>query len=138
MDLKLPIRIVDELAESVVESTGEISSIMTEIQSSANDLVISTEQEMRQVQEGVDLAHVTGENLDRILEMIEQTTVAAKEISAATQQQRSASDQVVSAMNQVSDVSRQYVAGSQQSAAAAAQLTSIAEELRGSIAQFRV
>ena len=38
---------IRKLAESVVDSTSEISSIMTEIQSSANDLVLSTEQELR-------------------------------------------------------------------------------------------
>ncbi|PKQ30203.1 MAG: hypothetical protein CVT60_01540, partial [Actinobacteria bacterium HGW-Actinobacteria-10] len=86
---------IRKLAESVVDSTGEIGSIMTEIQSAANELVIATEQELKQVQGGVDLAHTTGDSLDQILETIEQTTVAAKEISGATQQQRSATDQVV-------------------------------------------
>ena len=47
---------IRKLAESVVDSTGEISTIMTEIQSAANDLVLSTEQELKQVQEGVELA----------------------------------------------------------------------------------
>jgi methyl-accepting chemotaxis protein len=89
---------IRKLAESVVESTTEIGSIMTEIQGAANDLVMSTEQELKQVQGGVDLAHTTGESFDQILEMVEQTTIAAKEISAATQQQRSATDQVVKAM----------------------------------------
>ena len=56
----------------------------------------------------------------RISGMVDETTTAAKEISVATQQQRSASDQVVAAMTQVSDVSRQYAVGSKQAAAAAA------------------
>ena len=47
--------------ESVVDSTGEIETIMTEIQGAANDLVIATEQELKQVAGGVDLAHVTGD-----------------------------------------------------------------------------
>ncbi len=119
---------IRKLAESVVESTGEISTIMTEIQSSANDLVISTEQELKQVQSGVDLAQTTGQSLDQILEMIEQTTVAAKEISAATQQQRSATDQVVKAMREVASVAQQTAAGSKQVAASAEQLSAIAAE----------
>ncbi len=119
---------IRKLAESVVESTGEIGTIMGEIQGAANDLVLSTEQEMRQVQEGVDLAHMTGENLDRILEMIEQTTVAAKEISAATQQQRSATEQVVNAMKEVAAVAQQTAAGSRQVAGAAETLTRLAKD----------
>ena len=119
---------IRKLAESVVDSTREISSIMTEIQSSANDLVISTEQELRQVQSGVELAHTTGGSLDRILDLVEQTTVAAKEISAATQQQKSATDQVVRAMREVAAVAQQTAAGSRQVASSAESLSGMARE----------
>jgi methyl-accepting chemotaxis protein len=119
---------IRKLAESVVESTSEISSIMTEIQSSANDLVISTEHELKQVESGVDLAHATGDSLDRILDAIEQTTLAAKEISAATQQQKSATDQVVKAMREVAAVAQQTAAGSRQVASSAEGLSGIARE----------
>ena len=119
---------IRKLAESVVESTSEIGSIMTEIQGAANDLVMSTEQELKQVQAGVDLAHITGDSLDQILEMVEQTTIAAKEISAATQQQKSATDQVVKAMREVAAVAQQTAAGSRQVAGSAEQLSSMARE----------
>ena len=67
------------------------------------------------------VGHVAADEheIERISGMVDETTTAAKEISIATQQQRSASDQVVSAMTQVSDVSRQYAVGSKQAAAAA-------------------
>lgn len=119
---------IRKLAESVVESTSEIGTIMTEIQTAANELVMSTEQELKQVQVGVDLATSTGESLDAILEMVEQTTVAAKEISAATQQQKSATDQVVKAMREVAAVAQQTAAGSRQVAGSAEQLSSMARE----------
>lgn len=119
---------IRKLAENVVASTREISGIMTEIQSSANDLVISTEQELKQVQSGVDLAHDTGDSLDRILDLVEQTTVAAKEISAATQQQKSATDQVVKAMREVAAVAQQTAAGSRQVASSAEALSGMARE----------
>jgi len=119
---------IRKLAESVVESTREISMIMTEIQIAANELVIATEQEVKQVQSGVDLANVTGESLDQILETIEQTTVAAKEISGATQQQKSATDQVVKAMREVAAVAQQTAAGVRQVASSAEQLSSMAKE----------
>ncbi len=119
---------IRKLAESVVESTTEIGSIMTEIQGAANDLVMSTEQELKQVQAGVELATNTGDSLDQILEMVEQTTIAAKEISAATQQQKSATDQVVKAMREVAAVAQQTAAGSRQVAGSAEQLSSMARE----------
>ncbi|MEI7813632.1 MAG: HAMP domain-containing methyl-accepting chemotaxis protein [Coriobacteriia bacterium] len=119
---------IRKLAESVVDSTREISGIMTEIQSSANGLVLSTEQELRQVQSGVDLANTTGQSLDHILDLVEQTTVAAKEISAATQQQKSATDQVVRAMREVAAVAQQTAAGSRQVASSAEALSEMARE----------
>ena len=129
---------IRKLAESVVDSTGEIETIMTEIQTAANDLVISTEQELKQVNSGVDLAHVTGDSLEQILDTIEQTTVAAKEISAATQQQKSATDQVVKAMREVATVAQQTAAGSKQVATAAEQLSAIARESSHVGAAFRI
>jgi methyl-accepting chemotaxis protein len=129
---------IRKLAESVVESTGEIESIMTEIQTAANDLVISTEQELKQVNSGVELAHVTGDSLEQILDTIEQTTVSAKEISAATQQQKSATDQVVKAMREVATVAQQTAAGSKQVAAAAEQLAAIARESSHVGSAFRI
>jgi methyl-accepting chemotaxis protein len=119
---------IRKLAESVVDSTGEISKIMNEIQAAANDLVISTEQELKQVTEGVDLAHVTGESLEQILDMVEQTTASAKEISIATQQQKSATEQVVKAMKEVALVAQQTAAGSKQVAGSAEMLASIARD----------
>jgi methyl-accepting chemotaxis protein len=119
---------IRKLAESVVSSTGEISTIMTEIQSAANDLVISTEQELKQVGEGVELGHVTSESLEQILDMIEQTTSSAKEISVATQQQRTATEQVVKAMKEVAQVAQQTAAGSKQVASAAEGLAGMARD----------
>jgi methyl-accepting chemotaxis protein len=119
---------IRKLAESVVSSTGDISTIMTEIQSAANDLVISTEQELRQVGEGVELGHVTSDSLEQILDMIEQTTSSAKEISVATQQQRTATEQVVKAMKEVAQVAQQTAAGSKQVASAAEGLAAMARD----------
>jgi methyl-accepting chemotaxis protein len=129
---------IRKLAESVVESTGEISSIMTEIQTAANELVISTEQELKQVQAGVELANTTGGSLQHILDMVEQTTVAAKEISAATRQQKSATDQVVRAMREVATVAHQKAAGSKQMATSAESLSLMAREASQVGAAFTV
>jgi PAS domain S-box-containing protein len=129
---------VRKLAERAQQSTGQIQSIVAQIQSETNATILASEEGTREVRQGAELAREVVDALGRISGMVDETTTAAKEISIATKQQRSASDQVVSAMTQVSDVSRQYVVGSQQSAAAAAQLNDLAGELRASIAQFRV
>jgi methyl-accepting chemotaxis protein len=129
---------VRKLAERAQQSTGQISSIVSEIQAETSATIIASEEGSKEVRVGAQLARSVVDALERISGMVDETTTAAKEISVATQQQRSASDQVVAAMTQVSDVSRQYAVGSKQSAAAASQLNNLAAELRASISQFKV
>ncbi len=129
---------VRKLAERAQESTGQIQAIVGEIQAETNSTIIASEEGAKEVRSGTQLARGVVDALERISGMVDETTTAAKEISIATQQQRSASDQVVAAMTQVSDVSRQYAVGSRQAAAAAGQLNVLAAELRSSISQFKV
>jgi methyl-accepting chemotaxis protein len=129
---------VRKLADRSQQSTSQIRSIVGEIQSETSSTIIASEEGAKEVRTGTELAHGAVEALERISGMVDETTTAAKEISIATQQQRSASDQVVAAMTQVSDVSRQYAVGSRHAAAAAAQLSTLASELRSSISQFQV
>ncbi len=129
---------VRKLAERAQQSTGQIRAIVGEIQGETSATIIASEEGAKEVRQGTELARGVVDALERISGMVDETTTAAKEISIATQQQRSASDQVVAAMTQVSDVSRQYAVGSRQAAAAAAQLNVLAAELRSAIAQFSV
>ncbi len=128
---------IRKLAERSQESAGRIQAIVTQIQAETNATILASEEGAKEVHNGAGLARDVVDALERISGMVDETTTAAKEISIATQQQRSASDQVVSAMTQVSDVSRQYAVGSKQSATAAAQLNELAAELRSTIEQFR-
>jgi methyl-accepting chemotaxis protein len=129
---------VRKLAERSQESAGQIQSIVTQIQAETNATILASEEGSREVHAGAELARDVVGALEKISGMVDETTTAAKEISIATQQQRSASDQVVAAMTQVSDVSRQYAVGSKQAAAAATQLNSLAGDLRSSITQFKL
>jgi len=70
--------------------------------------------------------------------LLREATAAAREISIATQQQRSASDQVVVAMTHVSDASRMYAEGSRVGARAASELAELAGTMQESIASFVV
>ncbi len=128
---------VRKLAERAQESTSQIQQIVDAIQHGTSTAIAATAQGAEEARVGVELARGAVESLSRISGIVDETTAAAKEISIATQQQRSASDQVVAAISQVSEVSRQYAAGSKQSAAAAQELSRLATELRQSIAQFQ-
>jgi methyl-accepting chemotaxis protein len=127
---------VRKLAERAQESTGQIQAIVAEISAETSATVLASQEGAAEVHAGVELARGVEQALERISGMVDETTTAAKEISIATQQQRSASDQVVSAMTQVSDATRQHAAGSAQAAESAEEMAHLASRLRESIATF--
>jgi methyl-accepting chemotaxis protein len=129
---------VRKLAERAQLSTGQIRDIVEHIRDETNATILASEEGAKEVRSGMALQRDVVDALERISGMVDETTTAAKEISIATQQQRSASDQVVAAMMQVSEVSRQYAVGSRQAAAAAEQLNALAGELRAGISRFSV
>jgi methyl-accepting chemotaxis protein len=128
---------VRKLAERSQESASQIQGIVSQIQAETGATILASDEGAKEVRIGTERARGVVEALERISGMVDETTTAAKEISIATQQQRSASEQVVAAMAQVTDASRQYAVGSRQSASAAAELNVLAAELRTSIARFR-
>jgi methyl-accepting chemotaxis protein len=129
---------IRRLAEESVGATGKIKALIDEIQSETNSTILATEESAREVNRGVDLAAGAGKSLQSILAVVAENTDAAKEISVATQQQKSASEQVVVAMTNISEASRQQANGARQTQAATEQLNHAAAELRAAIAQFRL
>ena len=129
---------IRKLAERAQESTGQIQTIVTLIQSETSDTIVASSVGAENTRYGVDLVREVAQALDRIADMVNETTTAAREISAATQQQRSASNQVVVAMTQVSEAARAYEGGSRKSAVSASQLNQVSLDLRRSIARFRL
>ena len=129
---------IRKLAERAQDSTGQIQSIVTQIQSETSDAIAASATGAENTRQGVELVREVELALERIASMVSETTRAANEISAATQQQRSASDQVVVAMNQVSELARVYEGGSRKSAVSATQVNQISSDLRESISRFRL
>jgi methyl-accepting chemotaxis protein len=128
---------VRKLAERAPESTAQLEALGAAIEHCTASAIDASAQGALEAQKGVELARGAVASLSKISGIVDETTAAAKEISIATQQQRSASDQVVAAMSQVSDVSRQYAAGSKQAAAAALELNGLATDLKTAISTFR-
>ena len=129
---------VRKLAERAQASTKQIQGIVTEIQAEMRATTAATAEGAEEVLNGVALARDVVTVLERISDMADETTTAAREISNASQQQRTASSEVVSAMSEVSAVSEAAAAGSREAAAAAASLTGLANDLRDSISRFQV
>lgn len=129
---------VRRLAEESVEATGKIKGLIDEIQAETNSTILATEASAKEVEKGVELAKGAGSSLESILDVVAENTSAAKEISVATQQQKSASDQVVVAMTSISEASRQQASGARQTAKATESLNQAAAELSAAISRFKV
>lgn len=115
---------IRKLAEQSSESTDSIRHLITEIQAETNSTVMGIEDSTKWVARG--------------LEMIRETAKAAKEISIATQQQRSASDQTVQAMQNINSVTKQFASSTQQASASATQLNRLSQELKKAIEGFKL
>ena len=127
-----------KLAVSVVESTKEIKRIIGEIQEAAAAAVQTTEAGLKTTEQGTEMMKRTEGSLERIFTRIRETTDAAKQISFATQQQRSGTEQVVAALDEVSKVSKETIAGNKQATQSATDLAHLSDELRGLVGKFKV
>ena len=117
------------LVDSVTESTSEIGRVVREIQSSSSSVVMSTERASKKVDEGKVLARRTADSLGTIVSQVEETTDSAKQISIATQQQRSASEQVVVSMREMAQVATQAAQASRQIQSAITELNRLADSV---------
>ena len=129
---------VRRLAERTRASTEEIRGIISEIQAATNSSVLATEQGMKEAEGVAVRAGRAGDALDEILGKVDRTAQAAKQISVATQQQRTASDQIVGSMRELAEVIKQTAAGMKQSSVAAAELNQLAVELKARVSAFQV
>jgi len=127
---------VRRLAERSRASAEEIAALVTEIQAAISASVMATEQGTKQVEIGVELARGVEQALQEIVEMIEKTTQTAKEISLATQQQRSANDQVVAVIRGITDSAREAAEGMKQASSLVTQLTALAAGFREEASRF--
>jgi methyl-accepting chemotaxis protein len=113
---------IRRLADSVMESTGEIESKISEIQEAVNRLVIASEKGSKGIQEGMEYSNQTATLLMELVDAAQSTQESAQQISLSTQQQKTASNQVVIAL-------REIVSGSSQTSDAIKQINSISKKL---------
>lgn len=121
---------IRKLAENVADSTSEVKELITELQSSTSKAVMATEEGIKAVEEGAQLAGKTGETITNVISVISMTTDSAKQISLATQQQQSASEQSITAIREIDKLAEESAAASRELAASAAELDRLTSDLR--------
>ena len=129
---------VRRLAERTRDSAEEIKAIVGEIQSATHSSVLATEQGVKEVETGVALATGARGSLEQIIQMVDRTTTAIRQITLATQQQQSASEQIVQTMREVAVVTSEAAAGMKQSAASVGELNVLADQFKTRIKEFKL
>lgn len=114
---------VKKLAERSSDATDEIRQLINEIQAETNLTIMGMEESTKWVDKGLD--------------MVKDTFRSAKEISIATQQQKTASDQVVQAMKNIDTTTKQFFVSTQKMTASVVKLSNLAGEFRKTIDAFK-
>ena len=120
---------IRSLAEQSKQATGQVRTILGDIQKATSAAVLATEQGNKAVEAGVKQTGETGESIRLLAESINEAAQAATQIAASSQQQMVGMDQVVMAMENIKQASVQNVAGTRQAEVAAQNLHELGSRL---------
>lgn len=129
---------VQGLAERAAASTRQIENLVKTIQSDTNEAVASMEQTTAEVVRGAQLANNAGNALNDIQTTSENLATLILAIAKETQNQSKSAESIVGSMRVIQDISAQTLEGTTESARAVGELSEQADELRQSIADFKL
>ena len=121
---------VRKLAEKTMQATGEVTQVITAIQDETRKNQGVTEQAAKTVDEATELSSRSGETLQRIVGLVENTAGQVQTIAAAAQEQSAVSEHISKALDDVNAVSQNTARGMDESAQSLAELSNLAGRLR--------
>ena len=129
---------VQRLAERSAEATKQIAAIVKTIQTDTGDAVSAMEESTQGVVEGAKLSDAAGQALAEIGDVSRNLASLIEDISSSTQKQADSAANVAQMMQEILRITDQTTAGTQRTAEAVDELNSLAAELKGSVAGFKV
>ncbi len=129
---------VQRLAERSSEATKQIGAIVKTIQTDTNSAVAAMEKSTEGVVEGARLSDAAGKALTEIETVTNNLARLIQSISSATEAQTEVASTVTKNMQQIQEITSQTTEGTKQTAESVGQLTTLAEELRDSVAGFKL
>ncbi len=129
---------VQRLAERVSNSTKQIEVLVKTIQADTNEAVLAMEQSTSGVVEGTRLARNAGGALEEIEGVSSELAHLIETISTAAQQQAVTAVNISETMNVVQEIATETSAGSNEAAVSIGKLVDLANELRRSVAGFKL
>ena len=129
---------VQRLAERSGNATKRIETLVKTIQADTNEAVISMEKSTAEVVGGAGLAEKAGEALDEIEKVSANLAELIDEISKSAGQVSEMASRVSTAMIAINEITGQTAESSVSTASAIGKLNQLAQELRQSVAGFRL
>jgi len=129
---------VQRLAERSSAATKQIGALVKTIQSDTNEAVISMEQTTAEVVRGARLAQDAGTALEEIEEVSQELAELIQNISNAARQQASSAGHISNTMNVIQEITSQTSSGTTATAQSIGNLADMANELRESVAGFKL
>ncbi|HVX04072.1 MAG TPA: methyl-accepting chemotaxis protein [Rhodanobacteraceae bacterium] len=129
---------VQRLAERATGATKRIETLVQTIQTDTNEAVSSMEQTTTQVVNGARLAEDAGTALGEIEKVSNNLAGLIQGISSAAKQQSAAATNISSTMNSIQQITAQTSVGANQTAESIGNLAQLAQELRRSVADFKL
>jgi twitching motility protein PilJ len=129
---------VQRLAERSGEATKQIGAIVKTIQADTQDAVAAMEKSTQGVVEGAKLSDAAGKALAEIDAVTKNLAELIQQISRSTPAQAGATDTVARNMQEILQITRQTTAGTQQTAGSIRDLSAVAQELKNSVAGFKL
>jgi twitching motility protein PilJ len=129
---------VERLAERSNRLTEQIAGLAQTIQTETKDVVASMEETIHEVVVGSTLADRAGQALVEIEQVSTNLAGLIQSISQSAQQQATSSEDISKAMSNISKVTELVQTGSKRAADSVKLLVSLSDELRGSVAPFKL
>jgi len=129
---------VQRLAERSGNATKQIEALVRTIQTDTNEAVISMEQSTSGVVAGARQAEDAGDALREIEGVSKHLAGLIQNISEAARQQATAAANISDTMNVIQEITSQTSAGTNETATSIGNLADLANELRNSVAGFKL
>ena len=129
---------VQRLAERSSNATKRIEALVKTIQTDTNEAVISMESSTSEVVRGAKLAQDAGVALEEIERVSADLAELIQTISNAARQQAASAGHVSNTMHVIQEITNQTLHGTQVTAQQIGKLVELADELKGSVAGFKL
>jgi twitching motility protein PilJ len=129
---------VQRLAERSADATRQIAALVKAIQTDTQDAVAAMERSTQGVVEGAKLSDNAGTALSEIDRVSRRLAELIEQISSATSAEAESANEVAGNIQHIFAVTEQTGEGTRSTAAQVRELSAMAEELRQSVARFKI